>query len=172
MHVLNKTTKIMMTVVAMSVSFVLVTTMRIISVSAAAQCVVGFGAQSCKYSNTNAELTMTYPIMLRVSDATAGASTFTANVMLGGGGPRTDRSSPCRTPRMGVMPQSMQNTYLTRTILLITWDIPSPSTPILDVQHHFTKSTLVLPSAEESVISIIRWIYPKYQRGHLSTIIL
>ena len=170
MHVLNKTTKIMMTVVAMLlVSFVLVTTMRIISVSAAAQCVVGFGAQSCKYFGT--ELTMTYPIMLRVSDAAAGA--WTAYVMLGGGArPRTDRSSPCRTPRMGVMPQSMQNTYLTRTILLITWDIPSPSTPILDVQHHFTKSTLVLPSAEDSVISIILWMYLKYQRGHLSTIIL
>ena len=66
-----------------SLAFVLVATMRIISVSAAATCFVDFGAQYCKYSD--AELTMTYPIVLRVSDAPAGASTFTANVMLRGG---------------------------------------------------------------------------------------
>ena len=74
-----------MTVVAMSSSlaFVLVTTMRIISVSAAATCFVIFGAQSCEYFD--AELTMTYPITLRVSDAPDGTSTFTANVMLRGG---------------------------------------------------------------------------------------
>jgi hypothetical protein len=72
-----------MTVVAMLLSFVLVMTMTIASVSAAAQCFVGFGAQYCKYSDS--ELIMTYPIMLRVSDASDGVSTFGANVMLRGG---------------------------------------------------------------------------------------
>ena len=66
-----------------SLVFVLVATMRIISVSAAATCFVIFGAQSCEYFGT--ELTMTYPIALRASDAPDGTSTFTANVMLRGG---------------------------------------------------------------------------------------
>jgi len=79
----NKQRNNEMTVVAM-LAFVLVMTMQIIiSVSAAAQCFVGFGAQYCEYSGS--ELTMTYPIMLRVSDASDGVSTFGANVILKGG---------------------------------------------------------------------------------------
>jgi hypothetical protein len=44
---------------------------------------MNFGAQSCRYFGD--ELTMTYPIMLRVTNAPADISTFNANIILKGG---------------------------------------------------------------------------------------
>jgi hypothetical protein len=54
-----------------------------ITLVSGARCIMNFGAQSCWYSGT--ELTMTYPIMLRVTNAPAGISSFNANVILKGG---------------------------------------------------------------------------------------